>query len=335
VRGQASGALGALSKIASTQHGLVTRAQAIGAGAGDHTLRRLTREGGLERVERGVYRFTCVPRSLEQRALGACLARRGVVACGLTAMALYGFDGPSAGRTQVLSRSRRRQPRAGRHVLHCTRRLAAGEVVRRRGVPVTSPARTLADVAGATSADTLERFLGHLLATRELSPAQVERMAAELRGRPAVRRAIERAGMGVTPGSVLEHTALRLIRSAGLPDPAPQWPVVDGGELVGVVDFAWPERLVALEVDGYRWHGDPRTFAGDRRRDNRLRELGWQVHRTTWVELQAGAGELVRQLGLALAHGGVRHAHRSSHAGEQPAGPRAAPPRPAGAATGS
>ncbi len=55
-----------------------------------------------------------------------------------------------------------------------------------------------------------------------------------------------------------------------------------------------------MEVDGFRWHSDPRTFRNDRRRANRLVEAGWVVLRTTVEELDEGAPTLLRQLGELL-----------------------------------
>lgn len=293
----------ALTRFALWQHGLVTRTQAKSVGCSDEVLQRLCRDGSLQRLERGVYRFTNVPRSFEQRVLAACLAHSGAVACRLTAARLHGFepDEPAAQgdtRPEILCRTARRQPREGGHVMHSSAALADADVVLRARIPTTSPARTLRDLAGRLPAPVVDRLLGHLLATRQLSAVQLGQLATA--GTQAVRAAAVRAGAAVAPGSVLEHRALLLLRAAGLPEPAGQFPIHAGGRLVAVVDFAWPEELVVLEVDGYRWHGDPAAFANDRRRDNRLQELGWTVYRTSSSDLAQGAGPLLRQLGGAL-----------------------------------
>jgi hypothetical protein len=223
-------------------------------------------------------------------------------------MRLYGFelDPSEAGfedRPEITCSNPRRQSRGGRHVVHSSP-IADGDVVVRRGIPMTSPGRTLRDVAGIVPPPTLDRFLGHLLATRDIVPAQLRQhldaSGRSVPGAPELRAAMERAGMTVAPDSVLEHRATVLLRAAGLPEASPHFPIHAEGRLVGIVDFAWPADRVVLEVDGYRWHADPRTFAGDRRRDNRSRELGWAVYRTTSAELGAGAGPLLRQLGQAL-----------------------------------
>jgi hypothetical protein len=294
-----------LARFALRQYGLVTRSQAVAAGCSDDVLDRLCRDGSLHRVERGVYRLSGVPSSFEQRVFGACLARGGV-ACRSTALRLYDFEPGADGPIEILCRGNRRPAPGGQYLVRTTQALLDCEVVTRKGIPVTGPARTLRDVAGHVPALTLDRLLGHLLASRELSVAEVSALAAapageRHRGQRMLREAVERAGIMTAPDSVLEHRALLLLRAAGLPEPLSHLPVHSRGRLIGEVDFAWPDERVILEVDGYRWHADPQTFAEDRRRDNSLRDLGWSVYRTTFAELAAGAPELIRQLRRALA----------------------------------
>jgi hypothetical protein len=297
---------------------LFTRAQAQRLGCSDAILRTLRRRGEIEALARGVYRFVAVPTSFEQETLAACLATRGAVASGVTAMRLYGFDpgksvldehpGPD-----VTTKVTRHQPKDGSRVVHSARRLTSAEMTKRGGIPVTAPVPTLLDVAPLVPLETLDRFLGHLLATKALFPGRLRHLATELKGDPstfsrpgsgALAGALERAGISTAPDSVLEHRALLALRAAGLPEPQPQWRIRDGRQLLAIVDFAWPAKQIALEVDGFRWHSDPASFASDRRRANRLQELGWAVYRTTFQQLEEGAGELLRQLSTALATSG-------------------------------
>lgn len=297
----------ALSELALRQHGLVTRPQALASGCSDHVLQRLCRDGSLRRVERGVYRLSGAPRTFEQRVLAACLARPDSVACRLTAARLYDFDLVLDGPPELVCRVDRRPSLSGRHRVHCSTVLRDSDVVRRNGIPLTSPLRTLRDVASLLPPGSLDRFVGHLLANRHLTVQQLASLVDAAGGRrpgsPALRQSAERAGVSVAPDSVLEHRTLLLLRKAALPDPVTQLPVRVGDRLVGVVDFAWPDARVVLEVDGYRWHGDPGTFTADRRRDNTLHALGWSVYRTTAADIRAGARELLGQLRSAITAG--------------------------------
>jgi very-short-patch-repair endonuclease len=51
------------------------------------------------------------------------------------------------------------------------------------------------------------------------------------------------------------------------------------------VDVAFPKQMVAIEVDGWAFHSDPEAFAIDRKRQNAIALLGWQVLRFTWLDL--------------------------------------------------
>ena len=69
--------------------------------------------------------------------------------------------------------------------------------------------------------------------------------------------------------------------------------------MIGRVDFAWPERKVALEYDGL-WHAEPGQFAKDRRRLNALQAAGWRVVFVTAADLHRPA-ELLGRIAAALA----------------------------------
>ena len=88
------------------------------------------------------------------------------------------------------------------------------------------------------------------------------------------------------------------MRRSGLPDPVAQFRIVDGGGFVARVDFAWPERKVAVEYDGL-WHAETEQFAKDRRRLNRLRAAGWTVVFVTAADLHQPS-ELIAQIAAAL-----------------------------------
>jgi very-short-patch-repair endonuclease len=79
-----------------------------------------------------------------------------------------------------------------------------------------------------------------------------------------------------------------------------QYRVTDSrGARVARVDFAWPDRKVALEYDGL-WHADPEQFAKDRRRLNRLREAGWTVVFVTAADMYR-PNEVIARIAAALA----------------------------------
>jgi very-short-patch-repair endonuclease len=97
-----------------------------------------------------------------------------------------------------------------------------------------------------------------------------------------------------------QETRLRLlICRSGLPTPVAQHRVLVHGREIARVDFAWPDRKVAVEYDGL-WHAEPGQFAKDRGRLNRLREAGWTVVFVTAADMHRPT-ELIARIAAALA----------------------------------
>lgn len=127
------------------------------------------------------------------------------------------------------------------------------------------------------------------------------------RGKPGttiVRRVIERRTPGeAVPESVLETKFLQLLRSAGVPLPKRQQVVRydDGGYRL---DFSYPDRRLAIEVDGRRWHPGRLAQERDRLRDNVLTVKGWLVLRFTWEDVLLQGERVVAQIEEIL---GIHH----------------------------
>lgn len=97
-----------------------------------------------------------------------------------------------------------------------------------------------------------------------------------------------------------QETRLRLMLvDSSLPAPVAQYRVVADGRFVARVDFAWPDRKLAVEYDGL-WHAQPGQFARDRRRLNRLLAVGWRVVFVTAADLHR-PNELLARIAAALA----------------------------------
>jgi very-short-patch-repair endonuclease len=67
------------------------------------------------------------------------------------------------------------------------------------------------------------------------------------------------------------------------------------------VDLAFPERKVAVEVDGWAWHVDPERFRTDRRKQNALVGEGWNPLRFTWHDLVGQPARVVAEIAGTLA----------------------------------
>jgi hypothetical protein len=134
-------------------------------------------------------------------------------------------------------------------------RLAPDHVRRRYGALITTPAATAVRLAGLLQLDDVVVAMDQLVAARVVDLASIRAAAASARGSGS-RRARAAAHLADGLAASPPETRLRLLISrSGLPDPVAQFDVRDGRRVVARVDFAWPERRVALEYDGL-WHAE-------------------------------------------------------------------------------
>jgi very-short-patch-repair endonuclease len=282
---------GRIARLAATQHGVFTRTQAVGSGASSGVIEWRLANERWERIHRGVYRLAGVPPSWRQALLAACLAwGGGTAASHRAAAALWTIAGFEPGPVELTAPLGSRPGCAG-IVVHQPLRLDPVDLTRRDGIPVTTPARTLLDIAAVVTRSELEEALDDALRRKLVS---ISRLRWRLRqmgrsGRPgiAILRALvdERTRTSSVPQSVFETRLLRALKEAGLPDPIVQHEIRDRGRLVAVVDLAFPEQRIAIEADGYRWHAGRLRWEHDLARRNSLTSLGWRVIHVTWADL--------------------------------------------------
>jgi hypothetical protein len=184
--------------------------------------------------------------------------------------------------------------------VHRTNRLPSSDVTSVAGLPVTTVARTIIDLAGSLSAESVERVVDDALVRRLttvplLSGALGRNAHRGCRGGPLVRAALGLWSVGPLE-SHAETEVLRWLLAAGVPEPVPQLEVaVPGGRRLRV-DLAWPEARVALEVDGFAHHHGPRKLSADHERRSVLAALGWRVLTTTVAEVRRGGVNLMAAL---------------------------------------
>lgn len=191
---------------------------------------------------------------------------------------------PRSERVDVTLRTRAgRRRRTGLRV-HRPRRLPDDELSISNGIPCTTPARTILDIAGVVNARLLERALDEADRLKLLDANDPIELLRRHRGHPGARRlrgvlARHRIGSTLTR-SELEERFLALCRKDQLPQPAVNVPLLDY-----VVDFLWTDAALVVEVDGHATHGTRRAFQEDRERDGRLAVAGYRVVRFTWWDL--------------------------------------------------
>jgi len=142
------------------------------------------------------------------------------------------------------------------------------------------------------------------LRQRLITPERLERCLRETggRGRRGAKtlRLILETLTGYRPESVLELTLIRLLRRSGLPQPVSQYRIRRGQKAVARVDLAYPDIRLAIEADGYRYHGGPADWRRDLARRNELTGLGWRIIHVTWDDVTRRPATVIRQVRIAI-----------------------------------
>jgi very-short-patch-repair endonuclease len=248
-------------------HGVVTHAEALAAGLSAHQVAHRVRTGGLIPIYRGVYRLGHRAPSAKATSMAA------VKACG-EGSASAGFD--AAFQLGLV----RGEPLIPEVVTPTERRIAGIDTRRARrtkievvevdGIPVTSPAQTLVDLAGRLDDDGLSRACHEAWVKHRCGWRQVERaLGLRPNAKGAARlRALVR-GDDPLLLSRMERQFMAHLRRERLPLPA-------ANERVGNyrVDCHWPDHDLIVELDSYQFHGSRRAWEADRRRDRDARRGG-------------------------------------------------------------
>jgi hypothetical protein len=181
---------------------------------------------------------------------------------------------------------RRHRPRAGVQ-LHRSR-LPSDEVTSVDGIPVTSPPRTLLDLAAVLSAHALERAVEQTEVLRLTDSLSLDDLLArhpKCHGAMSLRGILAEGRVGSTvTRSELEDRFLAFLDRHGLPRPQ----VNAGIEVRGrwmECDCVWRSHRLIVELDGRDTHGTTAAFERDRARDRALHAGGWRVVRITWRQL--------------------------------------------------
>ncbi len=172
------------------------------------------------------------------------------------------------------------------------------------GIPVTTPTRTLIDLAAVVCKDALEEALDDALRRKLTSISRIAWRLDELGRKPGcatLRELARRRGVAAeVPQSVFETRLLRALRNARIPPPITQHEVRGHGRLLAVVDFAWPDAKLAVEADGYAWHSGRARWQRDLSRRNALTTAGWRVLHVTWRDVMHASHDVVAAIRHAL-----------------------------------
>lgn len=283
-----------LSDLLRAQDGVITSAQARQAGLSDRSVQRRVRSGRWRRCAKGVY-FVADREFTDAARVRAAVwgYGDGAVASGLTAAWWHGLTlfapnvvDVTAGRTATGrchsgTRLRRRD-------------LDPADVDEVRRLRLTAKSLTVLEAAITRRGGTklMDNALQRHVDLRDLWSAQMRNKGRY--GSPAARILLQAAADGAR--SAAERLLIKLLRQAGITGWVANYPV--GGYKV---DVGFPVEKVALEADGWAYHSDADAFQVDRKRQNAIALLGWQVLRFTWLDLTAYPERVIATIRQAIS----------------------------------
>jgi very-short-patch-repair endonuclease len=264
---------------------------------------RIVARGLLHREHLGVYSVVggvAVPLARETAALLACGER--AVLSHTSAALVWGLIPEPVDPVEVTLAS----PGSGRRRpgirLHRSGSLLRRDVRTHQALRVTSPARTLLDLAACMDSRSLERALDEaLVVNKVVRRSQILDVLGRAGGHAGafrLRALITQRNSTVTH-SEAERKCLELIRKARLPEPQTQVTVAGYK-----VDLLWPEHRVVFEIDGYRFHTSRFAFDRDRRKDGALKAAGYDPNRLSRDQVMFEPYLAIAAIAAALARAG-------------------------------
>lgn len=288
-----------IAQLAARQHGVVSRRQLLRAGISSAVIEHRVMTGRLHGLHRGVYLVgpLYAPHTREMAALLACGEHAAL--CARTAAVVWRIEphGGDGSALEILVTHGHPCGRTGIRV-HRMRSVRTDEITVHDGLRITTPARTLLDLAAAAEPGEIERAVAGAIYERLATVPQLVTLAGLhpcLPGARRLRAVLDEARPPTLTRSEAEGRFLDLVRRARL-DPPLTNTGVEGFE----VDFLWPDHRLVVEVDGRAFHSSPRDFERDRRRDARLIAAGLSVMRVTWKQIVSEPEALLVQLARAL-----------------------------------
>ena len=282
-----------IARLASRNHGVVTRQELRAAGVTLAAIRHRLGSGALLTQHPGVYRVGHEAPSIEARYVAAVRAAGPDAALSARAAAhLHSLTRGRAPAPEVTVPTTRRI----KGVITHRRTLAPEDITTHRGIRITTPARTLTDLAAALTDDGLARACHEAGVKYGTTPRHVHEVLARrprCPGAPKL-RAVTSGEQPVTL-SRLETRFSRLLTDNHLPHPT-----MNRRKGSHRIDCRWETQPLTVELDSYRYHNSRYAWEQDRRREREARARGDDFRRFTWDDVTERAEATVAELRAAL-----------------------------------
>jgi very-short-patch-repair endonuclease len=293
----------ALAALAGRQHGVVAQRQLTALGFGAKTTKEWLRTGRLHRLHRETFAVGHDRVSRDGRWLAAVLAcGAGALLSHRSAAAMWGLTGRRGSVVDVTAITGR-QFRPGRDGIRLHRgRLYPGDATERNGIPVTTVARTLFDLAEVVDIRQLRRAWEEADRLGFLRLAAIEQLCEQGYGRRAlrpIRRLLGEARAPTFTRSPLEDRFAEFCREhlTDLPEPLTNVSILDHE-----VDAYWPSHRLVVEMDSWEFHGNRAAFESDRARDAAMQAASYRVIRLTHRRLKADPDGVTSELRAILTN---------------------------------
>jgi very-short-patch-repair endonuclease len=288
-----------LAALAALQHGVVSREQLRGLGLSDSAISQRCRAGRLHRLHQGVYSVGHAVLGVRGRWMAAVLAcGPGAALSHASAAALWEIRASDAVYIDVTARRTGRK-RPGLRI-HRPRTLPPNEVTDRYGIPTTTPARTILDLAATLQPDRLNRVLDRAERQELTDYPALDALASAHpghRGAAKLTRALRTHTAGAVPTrSELERRFLALCEASGLEKPHVNDRLADLE-----VDFIFRRHRLAIETDSWEFHRTRQAFERDRRRDAILTRAGYRTLRFTHRQITSERGTVAATIAAAMS----------------------------------
>jgi hypothetical protein len=296
-----------VSLQARRRHGVLTTDALLAMGAGPEQIRRAIERGELETVHPGIHRVAGAPVTHEQEVLLAVLAAgEGALASHRTAAALWGLDGSTKGRPEIVTPRHLRSwaPHLGR--IHESTDLHLAEPTERLAIPCTGLVRTLVDLGAVVPIERVQQAIDDAIRRQlctwdDLLHAMARHSRRGRRGVGPLRAILEECYGTKVPDSHFNRLVARLLLDAGLPAPELEYVVCDAtGVELARLDLAFADQLLGVELDSRQHHLSAAAFEADRARQNRLEIHGWMILRYTWRQYSRSPNLLIAEVAAAI-----------------------------------
>jgi very-short-patch-repair endonuclease len=298
-----------LAELAATQHGIFAVSHLVDLEYSSDARHGRLSAGRWDLLYDGVYRMGGAPRTWRGDLLAGCWAAgtRALASC-RSAAELWGLP---SGRTDMIEITcpRWNRTRHGELVVHESMAIDDEDHAEVDGIPCTSVARTLFDLARTLSPAMLDANIDNAIRRELVTLDELRTTSARLatKGRPGGRRfrqVIEARSQGsALPESVPERLLADMLVRQGLPAPQHQFVIRDAaGGFVARVDLAYPEWAVVIEYDSVEHHTGTPAHIRDSARRNAIGDLGYAVLTATSADLKDRAARIAKSIRQRRSH---------------------------------